>query len=119
MINLIVNGKSTAGPNPGACRDTLSTAADALESCRGRNLYIWQLTRAGFLSLPVPTAASLARLSWQVADNNNFPSARQHREGEAMMAFLRRSIKHVIDIIGNNFQPLKLHALGLQKPYFR
>jgi len=24
-----------------------------------------------------------------------------------------------LDIIGNNSQPLKLHALGLQKPYFR
>ena len=27
--------------------------------------------------------------------------------------------RHTKDIIGNNFQPLKLHALGLQKPYFR
>jgi YVTN family beta-propeller protein len=98
----IVNGKSTAGPNPGACRDTLATSADALAACRGRNLYIWQLTRAGFLSLPVPTAASLARLSWQVADNNNFPAARQHREGEVMMAFLRRTIKHVMYIVKEN-----------------
>jgi YVTN family beta-propeller protein len=98
----IVNGKSTAGPNPGACRDTLATSADALAACRGRNLYIWQLTRAGFLSVPVPTAASLAQLSWQVADNNNFPAARQHREGEAMMAFLRRTIKHVVYIVKEN-----------------
>lgn len=98
----IVNGKSNAGPNPGACRDTLSTAPNVLAACRGRNRYIWQLTHAGLLSLPVPTAAHLAKLSWQVADNNNFPAARQHREGEAMMAFLRGTIKHVIYIVKEN-----------------
>src|SRR5215471_518151 len=64
--------------------------------------YIWQLTRAGFLSVPVPTAASLATLSWQVADNNNFPAARQHRDGEAMMTFLRRTIKHVVYMVKEN-----------------
>src|SRR5262249_15599431 len=98
----VVNGKSTAGPTPGACRDTLSTTPDALAACRGRNRYILQLTHAGLLSLPVPTAASLAKLSWQVADNNNFPAARQHREGDAMMAFLRRTIKHVIYVVQEN-----------------
>src|SRR5262249_51634305 len=42
------------------------------------------------------------KLSWQVADNNNFPAARQHRDGEAMLAFLRRTIKHVGYIVKEN-----------------
>src|SRR5262249_50459988 len=37
----VVNGKSNAGPNPGACRDTLSIAPEALNTCRGKNQYIW------------------------------------------------------------------------------
>jgi YVTN family beta-propeller protein len=98
----VVNGKSNTGPNPGACRDTTSIAPGALDSCWGRNLYVWQLTKAGFLSMPLPTAASLAKLSWQVAENNNFPALRRHREGESLMAFLRERIKHVIYIVKEN-----------------
>jgi len=98
----VVNGKSNAGPNPGACRNTLSTAPDALDACRGQNQYVWQLTKAGFLSLPLPSAASLATLTWQVADNNHFPTARQHRESQEVMAFLQSRIRHVIYIVKEN-----------------
>jgi len=98
----VVNGKSNAGPNPGACRDTSSMQPGSLNDCLGRNLYVWQLTKAGFLSLPLPSAASLAKLSWQVAENNNFPTVHRHRESEAIMAFLREQIKHVIYIVKEN-----------------
>src|SRR5262249_24373700 len=89
----VVNGKSNAGPNPGACRDTLSTAPSALDSCRGKNQYVWQLTKAGLLSLPLPSATSLARLTWQVAANNYLPSARQHQADAARMAFVRDHVR--------------------------
>jgi YVTN family beta-propeller protein len=98
----VVNGKSNAGPNPGACRDTSSIQSGALNDCLGRNLYVWHLTKAGFLSLPLPAAANLAKLSWQVAENNNFPIVHRHREGETLMAFLRDQIKHVIYIVKEN-----------------
>ena len=75
----VVNGKSNAGPNPGACRDTLSTAPDALDACRSRNQYVLQLTKVGLLSLPLPAAAHLATLPWQVAASNRFPAARRHQ----------------------------------------
>jgi YVTN family beta-propeller protein len=98
----VVNGKSNAGPNPGACRDTLSIEPGALDPCTGRNLYIWQLTKAGFLSMRVPSAVELAKLTWQVAENNNFPAAASHQKDHAMMAFLRDRIKHVIYIVKEN-----------------
>ena len=60
----IVNGKSPAGPNPGHCSST--------PACRSQNQYILQLTRAGFLTLPVPRAAELASLTAQVARNDHF-----------------------------------------------
>lgn len=98
----VVNGKSNAGPNPGACRDTLSIAPGALDACRGRNLYVWQLTKAGFLSLPLPSGKNLVKLTWQVAENNNFPAAHQRQRGHAIMEFLRDRIKHVIYVVKEN-----------------
>jgi YVTN family beta-propeller protein len=98
----VVNGKTNAGPNPGACRDTLSTEPGALDPCTGRNLYMWQLTKAGFLSLQMPSAVRLAKLTWQVAANNNFPAVAGHQKDDAMMAFLRSRIKHVIYIVKEN-----------------
>jgi YVTN family beta-propeller protein len=98
----VVNGKSTPGPNPGACRDTLSTGAGALAPCAARNRYILQLTQAGFLTLPVPSARALAELTWRVAENNRFPAAARHRRGQETMAFLRSQIKHVIYVVKEN-----------------
>lgn len=95
----VVNGKSSAGPNPGACRDTLSIEPGALDACRGRNLYVWQLTKAGFLSLPVPSKKSLQQLTHQVAANNHFRPSQEQQQAEALMAFLRNRIKHVIYIV--------------------
>ena len=98
----IVNGKSNPGPNPGACRDTSATGPGTLASCVARNRYVWQLEKAGLLSLPMPDARELARLTWQVAANDNFAAAQRKGAGDARMAFLRRHIKHVVYVVKEN-----------------
>jgi YVTN family beta-propeller protein len=98
----IVNGKSNAGPNPGACRDTAASAFGSLASCIARNRYIWQLEHAGLLSQPMPQARELARLTWQVAANDNFTASRRKSRHDARMAYLRRRIKHVIYVVKEN-----------------
>ncbi|MEK8089320.1 beta-propeller fold lactonase family protein [Thermithiobacillus plumbiphilus] len=98
----VVNGKSNAGPNPGACRDTTSIAPGAKDPCAANNQYVWQLTKAGFLSMPVPSASVLSQLSRQVAYNNNFPGTQRAHQDEAQMKFLRERIKHVIYVIKEN-----------------
>src|SRR6185503_7718983 len=98
----VVNGKSVPGPNTGNCRNNLSTARDANNACRGANQYVWQLQKAGFLTLPAPSPAELGRLTRQVAKNDNFPGAADAERGEAVMAFLRQHIHHVIYIVKEN-----------------
>ena len=98
----IVNGKSVPGPNPGACRDTPATPFAALARCTSRNLYVWQLEHAGLLSLPMPDERELARLTWQVAENDNFAASRGKGESDARMAFVRRHIRHVIYVVKEN-----------------
>jgi len=98
----VVNGKSNAGPNPGNCRDNLSTANTAKNACGAHNQYVWQLEKAGFLTLPAPGPAELGRLTRQVAQNDRFPGAREAGKGEAVMAFLRQHIHHVIYIVKEN-----------------
>ncbi|MHB1591855.1 MAG: bifunctional YncE family protein/alkaline phosphatase family protein, partial [Sulfuricella sp.] len=98
----VVNGKSMAGPNPGNCRNSLSTDPAATAICRANNQYVWQLTKAGFLTLPVPGKAELATLTRQVAYNNNWADFRDQAEAEHMMAFVRARIKHVIYVVKEN-----------------
>jgi DNA-binding beta-propeller fold protein YncE len=98
----VVNGKSNTGPNPGGCRDTLSTAPTANFPCAARNKYNWQLSKAGLLSLPVPDARELARLTLQVAANNNFSTMTARGPGEQLMAALRARIRHVVYIVKEN-----------------
>lgn len=100
----VINGKSNAGPNPGACRDTLSIAPGSLSACSGRNRYVWQLTKAGLLTMPVPQL-NLNALTRQVARNNNFPAVKKAEEDNdtASMRFLQSGpIKHVIYIVKEN-----------------
>lgn len=106
----VVNGKSNAGPNPGACRNTLSIAAGSLNACNGRNQYVWQLHKAGFLSMPMPTAKDLAALTWQVAYNNNFPTVKAHTQAKETMAFVRSRIKHVIYVVKENRTYDQIHG---------
>jgi len=97
----VVNGKSNAGPNPGACRDTAAPFG-SLAKCFARNRYVWQLEHAGLLSLPMPDASELARLSRQVAANDRFAAALGEGQADALMQFLRHRIKHVIYVVKEN-----------------
>ena len=98
----VVNGKSNAGPNPGACRNTTSIATGSLSACSANNQYVWQLTKAGLLSMPMPSERELAQLTWQVAKNNNFPRTDKYDEAQKTMAYLRSKIKHVIYVVKEN-----------------
>ena len=98
----VVNGKSMAGPNPDNCRHSLSTEPTATAICRASNQYVWQLTKAGFLTVPVPDQTALATLTRQVAYNNNWADFRGKAEAEQVMTLLRSRIKHVIYVIKEN-----------------
>jgi DNA-binding beta-propeller fold protein YncE len=90
----VVNGKSNAGPNPNDC----SPGGD-VPNCGAANEYVWQLTKAGFLTLPVPKPLQLLPLTLQVAINNRFSISEPN---EGIMQFLRQKIKHVIYIVKEN-----------------
>lgn len=98
----VVNGKSNAGPNPGACRNNLSIKKEDRAACTATNSYVWQLEKAGFLTLPTPKPADLGALTRQVAVNDGFEASRNARANEAAMDFLRQRIKHVIYIVKEN-----------------
>jgi DNA-binding beta-propeller fold protein YncE len=98
----VVNGKSNAGPNPQGCRNAASLKAGGNEArCRAANQYIWQLTKAGFLTLPVPHGEELEDLTQQVSQNNYYNGKRADKDTE-MMQFLHSKIQHVIYIVKEN-----------------
>jgi YVTN family beta-propeller protein len=99
------NGKSNAGPNPLGCRNSLeveSVAADKGKTvplpCRANNQYVWQLTHASLLSLPLPTPAEETSLTARVAENNGFGRVRE----PPLFAELRQRIRHVIYVVKEN-----------------
>jgi YVTN family beta-propeller protein len=98
----VVNGKSNAGPNTKNCRNNTSSDRDAKRGCYAANQYVWQLTKAGFLTLPVPTAEELKDLTAQVARNNHVARPSVPAEKQKMVAFLHEKIKHVIYIVKEN-----------------
>jgi DNA-binding beta-propeller fold protein YncE len=91
----VVNGKSPVGPNTMGCGYTPSPAA-----CHTKNAFIFQRTRAGFLTLPVPSEKELGALTEQVARNDHFRAV--GAKELAMMQFLRGKIHHVVYIIKEN-----------------
>ena len=98
----VVNGKGNAGPNPQNCRDAASLQPGGTEAgCAASNSYVWQLTKAGFLTLPVPSGETLEDLTVQVATNNHY-NAQQTAADAAMMQFLRGRIQHIIYIVKEN-----------------
>jgi YVTN family beta-propeller protein len=102
----VVNGKSNAGPNPGNCTGT-SPGNSSAPGCPASlqngsaNGYVWQLTKAGFLTLPVPSRHELERLTEVVAHNNGLVHSATDAEAQ-LMAELRERIKHVIYIVKEN-----------------
>jgi len=100
----VVNGKSVPGPN----RDLHMTLKNDKDLKPGpavivnsRNQYIFQLEKAGFLSMPVPDDAALERLTRLVAANNHFDTKPDPRD-DMVMRELRKRIQHVIYIIKEN-----------------
>jgi DNA-binding beta-propeller fold protein YncE len=98
----VVNGKSNTGPNRAGCRNNLDVGDQADLACRAANVYVWQLEKAGFLTLPAPSPAELGRLTRQVAVNDHFPGAASAPADAATIAFLRQHIHHVIYIVKEN-----------------
>jgi YVTN family beta-propeller protein len=102
----VVNGKSNAGPSPANCASTSASNTSApgcppsLQNGSGNN-YVWQLTKAGFLTLPTPDRGELARLTEVVAQNNGLLHSATPEEAEVMAA-LHQRIKHVIYIVKEN-----------------
>lgn len=98
----VINGKSPPGPNPSGCRNTLATGAEDKGPCRAAGEYVWQLQKAGLLTMPVPSAHQLAGLTVQVAHNNGADTRADARADATTMAFLRRHIRHLIYIVKEN-----------------
>ncbi len=102
----VVNGKSNAGPNPGECTGTSASNANA-SGCPSSlqngssNEYVWQLTKAGLLTLPVPGDFELDRLTSIVAHNNGFIRSAS-LAADQLMEQLRDRVKHVIYIVKEN-----------------
>ncbi|HXS20932.1 MAG TPA: bifunctional YncE family protein/alkaline phosphatase family protein [Steroidobacteraceae bacterium] len=92
----VVNSRSNPGPNSGN-RNHRGHPVQASAS----NAYVLQLEKAGFLTLPLPSDSELATLTQQVLANDNFNVAAMPRD-VAVMAALRRRIRHVIYIIKEN-----------------
>ena len=97
-----VNSKSNAGPNLSACLANTSPALDASNTCKGTDEYIWQLSKGGLLSMPLPRPAQLAVLTQQVARNNHFPTLRASGQDDAIMKFMHTHIHHVVYIVKEN-----------------
>jgi DNA-binding beta-propeller fold protein YncE len=98
----VANGMSNTGPNPDACRDQLSIAAGSSNACNAANQYSWQLTKAGLLTLPVPTTDELTRLTRQVAYNCGMEPTAEQVKNAQIMAAVRSQIKHVIYVVKEN-----------------
>ena len=97
----IVNGKSATGPNPLECDQNQANAAGAGRNCAAANQYSWQLTKAGFQTVPVPSRSELGRLTQQVLLNDHLGSLLSP-EQERTMTELHKKIQHVIYIIREN-----------------
>jgi len=97
----VVNGKSEPGQNPRAC-SSVYLSPIVVAPCFAANQFVWQLTKAGFLALPVPDSAELETLTAQVARNNDYRPDPRRTADDQMLDFLRRNIKHVIYVIKEN-----------------
>jgi DNA-binding beta-propeller fold protein YncE len=100
----VVNGKSNAGPNPQGCRSASSKAVgpNVESGCRAANQYVWQLTKAGFLTLPIPHSTELKALTAQAAHNNRYDRKSENEAAERVIAEVRKKVQHVIYIVKEN-----------------
>jgi len=98
----IANRKSPPGPNPQGCEPMTAVVHGQPNACNGANQYVFQLEKAGLLSLPTPSPQTLARLTQQVGDNIGVSSSGARAQAEQFMAALRTHIQHVIFIVKEN-----------------
>jgi DNA-binding beta-propeller fold protein YncE len=102
----VANGKSNAGPSPGNCSNASASNTSA-PACPpslqngSANQYVWQLTKGGLLSLPVPGVFELQRLTQVVAANDGLVRSEDAAQA-ALMDALHDRIKHVIYIVKEN-----------------
>ena len=92
----VVNSRSKPGANP----DNPTHRVNPVKA-NADNHYVLQLSKAGFLTLPLPTEAELGTLTEQVMANGGFRSPPTASD-QTMMAALHQRIKHVIYIIKEN-----------------
>jgi YVTN family beta-propeller protein len=97
----IVNSRSIPGPNTGNCFGYNQPCLSSSPVHYAANQYIYQLEKAGFLQVPVPSASALATLTTQVYGNNGFSSTPSSQD-YATMSALHQQIKHVIYIVREN-----------------
>jgi YVTN family beta-propeller protein len=109
----VVNAKSNAGPNPLNCTNVNQgpsgtvTAPVQVSGCPPSNQngsgneYVWQLTKAGLLTAPVPSGFVLEALTAPVAQNNGLDRQLPPADVE-LMAQLQNRIQHVIYILKEN-----------------
>jgi YVTN family beta-propeller protein len=98
----VAHAKSASGPNPVGPWSSPRNREDPYGPGAG-NQYALQLEHAGLLSLPVPDAPVLAKLTAQSLANNRFdadPAARVPPVFAALRA--AGAVKHVIYVIGEN-----------------
>ena len=98
----VVNGKGNTGPVPRNCTDQIAVTTGNFGPCGSVNQYVWQRTKAGFSTIPLPTGRELADLTRQVARNNHFKFETDDSEENAVTSFLRTKIKHVIYVVKEN-----------------
>lgn len=96
----IANGKSAPGGNADHCGHKPNTHPSG--SCHRSNEYVWQLEKAGLLSMPTPNPRALGRLTRQVAYNDHFMNQKDYGRERAVMRFLHRHIRHVIYVVKEN-----------------
>jgi DNA-binding beta-propeller fold protein YncE len=99
---IISHAKSLPGPNPGACRSSLDANGEGNATCTAHNQYVLQLEHGGLVSMPVPNASEMKRLSLKVAANNNLIPPKDHAANAALMRALSARIKHVVFIVKEN-----------------
>lgn len=97
----VVNGKSSAGPNPRGCRNTYATASDN-RPCATSQQYILQLEKGGLTVIPRPSPPELHELTLQVARNNHFLTLPLKADDGRIFKFLHTKIHHVIYIVKEN-----------------
>ncbi len=98
----VANFKGLAGPNPGACRDTLATTAAGEVKCRTSGQYVLQLQTGSLLTMPPPAPATLLKLTVGVRANMAVPAAAKAAVAERVMTAMRGRIKNIIYIVKEN-----------------